>query len=227
MFGLKRFRIRLGYHQIVRDRLKRLFNDIELIIVRQQFTTSPRDFILLCDITWKEKVGNVEEIFAELKNDIDVIDEIITIKSDMEKNRTLCFIKGIHDERYTELFLYTTKEYLCFIEYPLFAREEFGIINLVGLPEDVNRLIEFMRDFGSVFEIIAVTNYFTKDRGIISILTDKQLSVLKHAYDHGFFDYPRKFDARAISKKLGIAHTTFLTHIRKSQKRIFGALFED
>jgi predicted DNA binding protein len=122
--------------------------------------------------------------------------------------------------------MYTTNEFLCFIEFPLIAEEEIGVINLVGVPDDVNRLIDFMKDFGSVFEIIAVTNYYSRDSGILSALTEKQLSVVDHAYNHGFFSHPRKTNARKIARDLGIAHTTFLTHIRKAQQRIFGVLFE-
>jgi hypothetical protein len=225
MFGLKRFRIRLNYHEIVRPWLKVLFKDIEQIIIQQQFTTSPKDFILLCEITWKSRFDDPQERLAVLKNKIEYFNDFTIIRSEKNKRLTLCFIKGIHDERYTELFMFSTVEFLCFIEFPIYIREEFGIVNLVGLPEDVNRLIEFMKEFGSTFEIIAVKNYYPRDIGILSVLTEKQLSVLKQAHKLGFFDHPRKISAREISKKLGIAHTTFLTHIRKSQKRLFSALF--
>ena len=117
-------------------------------------------------------------------------------------------------------------EFLCFIEYPLVAREDFGIISIVGVPRDVNKLIEFMKEFGSIFEIIAVTKYYSKDKGVLSVLTNKQLSVVDHAYKGGFFDHPRKSSSRVLAREFGIAHTTYLTHIRKSQNRIFGVLFE-
>jgi hypothetical protein len=201
-----------------------MFENIDQVVIQQQFTTSPKDFILLCDITWKKKFHDPEQRLHEIKHGIKYINDIIVISND--KNHTLCFLKGVHDERYTELFSYTTKEFLCFIEYPIQINEEFGILNLVGLPNDVERLIEFMRNFGSGFEVIAVKNYYPGEKGILSALTDKQLSILKKAYKSGFFEYPRKNSARKISKKIGIAHTTFLTHIRKSQKRILSVLFE-
>ena len=224
MFGLKNFRIKLHYHKIVKDRIKILFRDIDQIIVRQQFTTSPKDFILLCEISWKNKNIEPTQIFEKLKMDIDAIIDIFQITG--EKGKTLCFIRGEHDIRYTELFMYTTKEFLCFIEYPIVAREDFGIINLVGIPEDVDKLIHFMKEFGSIFEIIAVTNYIPKDSGILSVLTDKQLITLKEAYKRGFFEHTRKTSAREVASELGIAHTTFLTHIRKCQKRILQNLLE-
>jgi hypothetical protein len=215
---------------MVKPWLEKMFRDIELIVIQQQFTTSLRDFILLCDITWKDKFNAPDkalENLTSLKEQIRYIDDIILIRSDLKRKRSLCFIKGIHDPAYTEIFSYTTKEFLCFIEYPVFIREAYGVVDLVGLPKDMDRLKKFMKEFGSDFEIVAVKNYWTRDRGILSVLTDKQITVLKQAYDRGFFDFPRKKSARDISKKIGIAHTTFLTHIRKSQNRIFSALFED
>jgi predicted DNA binding protein len=212
---------------MVRPWLDILFKDIELVVIRQQFTTSPKDFILLCEITWKKNVGDPDDKLDELKKKIKYIDDIIIITTEKNNSKTLCFFKGIYDERYTELFQYTTLEFLCFIEYPMFFREKFGTFNLVGPPDDVNRLTQFMKDFGSEFEIIAVTNYYTKDKGILSVLTAKQLSTMQIAYEHGFFDHPRTSTARKIAKKLGIAHTTLLTHIRKSQDRIFSALFQE
>lgn len=225
MFGLKLFKIQLKYHDIVRPWLNIMFKNIEQVVIQQQFTTSPKDFILLCDITWKKIFLDPEQKLNEIKNGIKYINDIIVISND--NNRSLCFFKGIYDERYTELFSYTTKEFLCFIEYPIHANKEFGILNLVGLPNDVERLIEFMKNFGSEFEVIAVKNYYPGEKGILSVLTEKQRSILKKAYKSGFFEYPRKNSARKISKNVGIAHTTFLTHIRKSQKRILSILFED
>jgi len=50
---------------------------------------------------------------------------------------------------------------------------------------------------------------------------------MKQAHSRGFFETPRKKDARDISKEMGIRHTTFLTHLRRGQKRIFSYLFQE
>jgi hypothetical protein len=147
------------------------------------------------------------------------------ISSDID--RTLCLVKGIYDEKYTELFLFTTREFLCFIEFPMVLRKEFGILNIIGPPADAQRLIDFMGDWGSDFEVLAITEYYTRDKGLLSVLTDRQLMVMKTAYEEGFFDHPRRSDARKISKRLGIKHTTFLSHVHKGQKRMMTELFGD
>ena len=222
MFGLKRYKIRTRYNDIVRPGIQRIFKDIDHVIVHQQFTTSPKDFLVLCEINWKKRVDDPHEVLLEINKDIGWFDDIMTISSD--KKQTLCFVKGIYDPRYTEVFLYTIEEFQCFLEYPTIAREDSGIINMVGPPEDVKKLIEFLQNWGSDLEIIAVKDYYTRDRGILSLLTDRQLDVLKTAYKYGFFERPKKMDSREIAFKLGISHATFLAHIRKSEKRILSAL---
>ena len=223
MFGLKRFKIKLTYNEYVRGWLEILFEDIDYIIVQQQFTTSIKDFILLCEINWKKHQRAPAEKLLRLKKQIPAIDDITELRTD--KKQTLCFIKGAHDPIYIELFSKLTKEYSTFIEYPLIAREDHGILTLVGTPRDAKRLITAMQNFGSGIEVIAVTHYHTRDRGILAVLTEKQQEILKHAFDNGFFKHPRKKSARELSKKAGIAHTTYLTHIRKSHDRILSALF--
>jgi predicted DNA binding protein len=222
MFGLKRYKIRTSYNDIVRPGIQRIFQDIEYVIVQQQFTTSPKEFLVLCEVNWKKKVADPHEKLLEINKDIEWFDEVMTISSD--KKSTLCFAKGIYDPRYTEVFMYTIKEFQCFLEYPTIAREDYGYINMVGPPKDVKRLIEFLKNWGSGLEIIAVKDYYTRDRGILTVLTDRQLEVMKTAYDLGFFERPKKMDSRDIAYKMGISHTTFLAHIRKSEKRILSAL---
>ena len=156
---------------------------------------------------------------------IEWFDEIIPI--DTHKKRTLCFIKGHYEPGYTELLMQLTKEYLCFIEFPIHAVKDHGTFTLVGPPKEVTKLLDFMKDWGSEMEIAGVRDYNPKDRGLLSVLTEKQLTSLKHAYARGFFDFPRKRDARDLSEELGIRHTTFLTHLRRGQRRIFSYLFLD
>lgn len=224
MFGLKRFKIRSYYHEIMRPVTDILFEHLQTILINQQFTTSPKDFLVLCELEWKKGVKDHEEKLKDIQERIDLVQDVIIISDD--KDRTLCFIKGVYDQRYTDLFLFTTKEFLCFVEYPLLGTAEYGEGFLVGPPKEVNRLMEFMQTWGAEWDVRGVMDYYTRDRGILTVLTEKQLEVMKTAYAQGFFDHPRKKDARDIAYTMGISHATFLTHIRKSQKRILGALLE-
>lgn len=203
--------------------VNRVFRDIDTVIVQQQYAVSPVKFMMLCEIVWKNTETHPETVLDEINTELDLFDEIIIISS--EGKRTLCFLAGEYGQNYKDLFLFTTREFLCFIELPLTITREYGVVNLVGPPEDVDRLINFLNDWGSDMEVVAVSDYNSQDRGVLSALTERQKQILKHAYDHGFFDHPRKMSARKLSAMLGMKHTTYLTHIRKAQKRLLSTLY--
>jgi predicted DNA binding protein len=54
----------------------------------------------------------------------------------------------------------------------------------------------------------------------LSNLTPKQSEVLKGALEFGYFDSPRRVDSRELAKRLGIAQSTLLEHLRKAQTKI-------
>jgi len=223
VFGLKRFKVRTRFNAMVRPMLEPLFVDIESIIVQQQFTTSLRDFIVLCQVNWNKRMDDVEGTARRLVQGLERFSDVVIISTD--KRRTLCFVMGKYNEMYTELFTHTTKEYLCFIEFPVTLRKDGGLLNLIGPPKDVERLLAFMREWGTELEVIGIKDYHSRDKGLLTVLTNKQLAVLKCAYERGFFDHPRKADARKLAGRMGMKHTTFLTHIRKAQKRLLDELF--
>jgi hypothetical protein len=176
-------------------------------------------------VHWSQRVEDPQARLSEIAKGLEWFQEIIVISS--ERKSTLCFVKGIDDQLYTDLFLHTTKEYLCYIEYPVTAPRDHALINLIGPPKDVERLIEFVGEWGATFEVEAITDYHTKDRGVLTALTNKQLAALRLAHRKGFFDHPRRNDARELSAQMGIRHTTFLTHIRRGQKRMLDELFRE
>jgi predicted DNA binding protein len=55
---------------------------------------------------------------------------------------------------------------------------------------------------------------------IMSDLSPKQFQILKTAVESGYFDCPRRMDSRQLAKHMGIAQSTFLEHLRKSQLKI-------
>lgn len=223
MFGLKRFRVRTNLNEVIRPLLETVFVDIDKIIVQQQFTVSPKDFLVLCEVIWNKRIEDPQATASALIKNLPGFEAVTVLSSDRE--RTLGFVKGQYNEMFTEVFIHTTKEYLCFLDFPITLYKDHGIFDLIGPPKEVERLLEFMRGFGTELEVIAITEYHTRDRGLLTTLTAKQAKVLKFAYDRGFFDHPRKADARKLSSKLNMKHTTFLTHIRKAQKRMLDQLF--
>ena len=56
-------------------------------------------------------------------------------------------------------------------------------------------------------------------------LTEKQAAALRAAYHHGYYEQPRKSSAAAIAESLGVAHSTYLQHLRAAQQKVFEAIY--
>lgn len=56
-------------------------------------------------------------------------------------------------------------------------------------------------------------------------LTEKQAAALQAAFHHGYYEQPRKTSAEAIAESLGVAHSTFLQHLRTAQQKVFAHIY--
>ncbi|WP_290596331.1 MULTISPECIES: helix-turn-helix domain-containing protein [unclassified Archaeoglobus] len=62
---------------------------------------------------------------------------------------------------------------------------------------------------------------------ISSSLSAKQKKVLVEAYRSGYFEYPRRVNLNDLAKKLGLAKSTCLHHIRLSEQKILKRIIEE
>jgi len=57
-------------------------------------------------------------------------------------------------------------------------------------------------------------------------LTERQLSVLRHAYFDGYFEQPRGVSATELATKFDLSRTTMTQHMRTAQRKLFSQLFD-
>jgi predicted DNA binding protein len=91
--------------------------------------------------------------------------------------------------------------------------------------ERLRELTAHLEDLNVEFEILSLTNYYVKGKDLLSSLTPPQYQCLEMAVEQGYFEIPKKADARKLAGKKGISHSAFLAHIRKAEKKIFEELF--
>lgn len=61
-----------------------------------------------------------------------------------------------------------------------------------------------------------------------SRLTERQQTALHLALERGYYDWPRRVEARELAEELDIAHSTFLEHLRKAERKVLeGAFVEE
>jgi predicted DNA binding protein len=83
--------------------------------------------------------------------------------------------------------------------------------------ESLKAIIEDLRTLGT-----ARLERLTPFADSSSSLSPRQTEVIEHAYNAGYFDWPRRTDAETLATQLDISHATLLEHLRKGQQKLLG-----
>ncbi|QZP37627.1 helix-turn-helix domain-containing protein [Halobaculum magnesiiphilum] len=67
----------------------------------------------------------------------------------------------------------------------------------------------------------------TLHRRLETRLTERQLEVLRTAFDAGYYDWPRESSGKEIAAELGISSATFSEHIHAAERALITTLFEE
>jgi PAS domain S-box-containing protein len=62
---------------------------------------------------------------------------------------------------------------------------------------------------------------------VLDGLTDRQRTALELAYFSGFFEWPRQRTGEDVAASIGVTSPTFHQHLRRAQKKLLAALFDD
>jgi predicted DNA binding protein len=146
--------------------------------------------------------------------------EILSILKN-EGNKIICLVKGHNPElprsTYKELdlnLIYTT---------PSFISQNKIIVSFIGTQKSLTQFIELVKHTGKIIKMtFKKTGYEKKD--VLSVLTGKQRGILIAAYNHGYYDLPKKINSVQLAQKLHISKPTLLEHLRKAEKRILAEL---
>ena len=90
-------------------------------------------------------------------------------------------------------------------------QQRFGDIDLVA-KQETERDLQSTDDFRQSLE---------------NRLTDRQYAVLQAAYSAGYFDWPRKSNAKEVAESLDLAPPTLHEHLRGAQRELIGAFFDE
>ena len=80
---------------------------------------------------------------------------------------------------------------------------------------DLRNMIEELSAISTV-RLGRLTPYLEPD----SMLSERQSEVITAALRRGYYEWPREVDAETLADDLGIAHSTFLEHLRKAERAL-------
>lgn len=96
--------------------------------------------------------------------------------------------------------------------------------------ENLDALVERLEErYGRVSVLSLVEREWADGDGTLTVdtsaLTEKQAVALEAAYRHGYFEQPRRSSATDIATVLGVAHSTYLQHLRAAQQKVFAEFY--
>jgi hypothetical protein len=218
MQGLKACKLEVKVYGQYDLGFDRIFDDVERITTLSSLLFTSEQFIMVSKIEWKNE-PNIECIQQSI-----IIDDMIEISG--EGTTSMYIVIGHLPPIVSELISHVIREYKCFFEFPIINETGQMTITLVGAKERLQELLAHLDELGVEYKVVALTNYYVKGKDMLSSLTPGQYKSLELAFEKGFFEIPKKTDARELGKLMGISHSAFLTHIRKAEKKIFKELFD-
>lgn len=106
------------------------------------------------------------------------------------------------------------------IDYPLrvTVRDEL-VVTLVGVGEDIQKAISV--DHPAVdITVLRKGEYRPRRRDLLSVLTPRQMEVLRTAVEVGYYDESTDADYRAIAEELDVSVSTVGHHVRNIESHI-------
>lgn len=217
MKGLKVIKLAFNVYGQYELGFDKIFDYTEKITTLSSLLFTSEQFIMISKVEWVDE-PHIESIRKSI-----IIDDIIEISS--EEKTTMYIVIGHLPPIVSELISHVIKEFKCFFEFPIVNVKGKMTIPFVGTKENLIKLLSHLEDLNVEFEVLSLTNYYVKGKDILSSLTPSQYKCLEMALEQGFFEIPKKVDARKLAAQKGISHSAFLTHVRKAEKKIFEELF--
>ncbi len=98
--------------------------------------------------------------------------------------------------------------------------------SFLGSPQQVKAFCEGIDKIGMRYRIILLTDLNFSPISPLNQLTEKQREVLITAYKMGYYDIPRKLNSDDVAKKLRLANSTLVEHLRKAEHRLIRQILE-
>jgi len=159
------------------------------------------------------KEDTLQNYISELQKNPSVINVDITYKSSF-----LCWTRLVHQLKKPSIYE-TILQNNSMSLLPITI--ENGIQSHTVLSPNKNDLKALLSKLKKSFSIVSIKELSTTPlNSHLNILTSKQSSALKFAYDSGYYNIPRSKTAIELSNQFGISRVSFQERLRRAEKRI-------
>jgi DNA-binding NarL/FixJ family response regulator len=194
-----------------------------------------------------ESLGEEVEITREAIHKVDLLEDgtctmLSEIRGDLDRYRQIleesdavldCAVAGA-----AQGFAYLRFEPTDFVEYLIRQRREMELVTEmpIELTEDGSHILTLIGDedafrragratpAGVEMELVETGEYHPESSQLSAQLTERQLEILEHAVELGYYDTPRRGTQADIAEAVELSPTTVGEHLRKIEKRVFSRI---
>lgn len=103
---------------------------------------------------------------------------------------------------------------------PTKITEDRMVVSVLAEQAELKRFLELVKPTAERITSMSFMRATYQKQDILNALTERQRETVMTAYQHGYYDYPKRISSEELSKKLGISKGTLMEHLRKAEGRI-------
>lgn len=97
-------------------------------------------------------------------------------------------------------------------------------MTFVGSSSEVARFFTALGKLKVHHRVVSISDYRLSPHSPLNTLTDKQLRVVRVAYQQGYYDRPRRISSEGLARKLGLSSSTLVNHRLKAERRLLSVM---
>jgi predicted DNA binding protein len=172
------------------------------------------EFAAIVKVEYKDPSIKMENI---LLNDVDTKKTKIQLLEQDKKGAFIYFIGGKPRQNSKEQTFMTVGGYL---STPFEIRNDKIKIAFLGDGKKVKNFLEHLDKMGLRYKVVSLTDAKFSPESPLNWLTEKQRVVIVSAFEHGYYETPRRINSQELAKKFNLKSSTLVEHRRKAEQRL-------
>lgn len=96
----------------------------------------------------------------------------------------------------------------------------------LGEPKQLKNLLQIGEEMGLCFKVASLADAKFSPESPLNDLTEKQREVIVSAFEHGYYETPRRVSSQELARKLKLKSSTVVEHRRKAEQRLLSKIIK-
>lgn len=198
-----------------------LFNNIKSYETLRWLRFDQEEFAAIVKVEFKDPSVKMENI---LLNDVDIKKAKIQLLEQDKNGAFTYFIGGKPRQNSEDQMFMSVGGY---ISTPFEIRNDKIKIAFLGDGKKVKNFLEILDNMGLRYKVVSLTDAKFSLDSPLNFLTEKQRVVIVSAFEHGYYETPRRINSKELAKKLNLKSSTLVEHRRKAEQRLLTQIIKE